>query len=151
MPIGSVVTQHAEVRTTYNLEVVGQARVRQRKVVCRQVSSRRILVNKASVRVLENFGVAMVFHHDEENVVQMRNTLRDAALLSDAGRHKSGQECQHCNSIFHVLSPWMFLIPVREPARLSNSASTLRLCFSISPSAFSIRRTPTRGANTIRL
>src|ERR1039458_6411271 len=57
-------------------------------------SSSGVLVDEAGVRIVENLSVAMVFHHDHENMVEMWDALGHGAFLRHHATGESGQQAQ---------------------------------------------------------
>ncbi len=94
MPVGRVVALHAEVRSAHDFEVVGQAGVSDGKVIRGEIGGPGVLVDEPGVRIVENLSVTMVFHHDHENMVEMRDTLGHGAFLRHRAPGESGQQAQ---------------------------------------------------------
>ena len=61
------------------------------EVIRGEVGSAGVLVDERGVRVVENFSISVVFHHDDENVVEMWDAFGDGAFL----RHHGTRECGH--------------------------------------------------------
>src|SRR6202051_2248960 len=75
--------------------------MRDREIIRRQIGALRVLVDEAGVGIIENLAVAVIFHHDEENMVEMRNVFRYSAFLSECDSCESNQQ-SHCeHDFFH--------------------------------------------------
>ena len=49
------------------------------------------------VRIAEDLLITMVFHHDQKDMIEMRNTGRDAVFLGEsARRERTGDETDCC-------------------------------------------------------
>lgn len=83
MPIGVVVTVNPEIRSPNNFQIVRQAWVSHGKIVSGKVRLLGIPVDVWSVGIVKDLGIAVVLHHDQENVVQSRNTLWYGTLLTE--------------------------------------------------------------------
>jgi hypothetical protein len=89
VPCRVVVVEHAEIRSADDFEIIGQARMRDCEVVGGEVRTMRHLVDVWRVRIVENLAVAMVFHHDDEHVAEVRNAPRNRSLGGKRGARKS--------------------------------------------------------------
>src|ERR1035437_1053516 len=76
------------------------------KIVGGEISPLGVLVDEGSVWVIENLSVTMVFHHDDKNMVEMRNPPGNRAFLSrhDAGEY--GQQAHSKGDFFYDIS-WL--------------------------------------------
>jgi hypothetical protein len=72
------------------------------EVVGRKIGGTGVAVDERSVRVVENLVVAVVFHHDYEDVIKMWNSFGNGALLSPRRTRQCGQYSKKCHLLFHV-------------------------------------------------
>src|SRR5579864_5738732 len=79
------------------------------KVIRRQVCRLGVRIGKRSERVADDLGIAVVFHHDEENVVQGRNALGHSSLLREHGSRKSQKQAYSKGLLSHSFSSNSFL------------------------------------------
>ncbi len=75
--------------------------MRDGEVVGGQIGGLGVAVDELGVGVVKNLGVAMVLHHDEENMVEVRNARGNGALLSESRTSECGQQSQSGNECFH--------------------------------------------------
>ena len=74
MPIRVIIAKYSEVRSTYDFQIVCQARVSHREIIRGRVRCLRVFVCKGCVRIVHYLAVAVVFHHDDEHVIQTGNS-----------------------------------------------------------------------------
>ncbi len=72
------------------------------KVVARKIGRLREFIDEGRVGIVDDLAVTVVLHHDHEDVIQMRDALRDSAFL---GENRTGerdaQQAQNCYGFFH--------------------------------------------------
>ncbi len=77
------------------------------KVIGRGIGGFGILVGEWRVGIVDDLAVAMVLHHDDEDMVQMPNSLGYWAL---GGIQIAYQDCgqkTNCGLAFHIASPFL--------------------------------------------
>jgi hypothetical protein len=117
----------AEVRTANDLEVVGQARVRDREVVRREIGGFGVLVDEAGIRIVEDLAVTMILHHDHLDVVEVRNTGRNRAFGGEGGTgERDCEQAQGCDFLHGVILWVCCTNPVRINARSARSYDRMR-------------------------
>ena len=89
---GELSRAHAEVRSADDFEIIGQAGVRDGEVVRGEVRGLRVVVDERRVRIADDLAVAVIFHHDHEHVIEMRNALRYRASFASSGAARRARD-----------------------------------------------------------
>src|SRR5208337_3570268 len=95
-PIRRIVAADAEVRTTDDLEIIGETWMPHRKIVRCEIDL-AVLDNAMQVRLVgiaDNLLISMVLHHDHEEVIEMRNGIGIRAVISEHGAHQTSSRQQ---------------------------------------------------------
>ncbi len=80
---------NAEVGSAHDFEVVRQAGVSYREIVVGRVGRLRQLIDIGRIRIVDDLAVAVVLHHDDEDVVKVGNAFGGGTLLGE-------QRARHC-------------------------------------------------------
>ena len=86
VPVRRVVVDHAKVGTADDFEVIGQAGVPDREEVGCQVFLPGHLVDEGRIAVADDLFVSMVFHHDQEHMIEVGNAGPMLVMLVGHGR-----------------------------------------------------------------
>ena len=118
VPVRVVVGAHAEVRATDDFEIVGGARVADGEVIGGGVRGLGELVRKGGVRVADDLAVAVVFHHDHEDVIEAWDAFGHRPFIGERRTHQrgSGQQGGHGLQIplhFHRFFLSLFFFSLR--------------------------------------
>ena len=85
MPIGIVIGMDTEIGGADDFQVVGEAGMGDGEVVGGAVSALGVLIDEGRVGIVDDLGVAVILHHDDEDVIQTGNASWDGALLRGEG------------------------------------------------------------------
>ena len=129
---------NAEILTTDDFQIVGQAGMGDGEIIVRAIGRFRQLVDKRIIGIADDLAVPVVFHHDDENVIQLWHTLGNGALLRGRrGGEGHGSETQQCCLSQHehhlsrfcssVLGSW-FSLRDTGPATRSSDTLVVRRC-----------------------
>jgi len=84
MPIWIVIALHAEIGAANNFEIVGQAWMTDREVFLREIGFLGQAVDEWSVGIVHDLAVAVVLHHDQKHMVELRHPLRSRPLVGQS-------------------------------------------------------------------
>ena len=88
VPVGTIVTLYPKVRSDNYFQIIRQAGVSDGEEVCGRIASLGELVDEGSIRVVENLAVAVVLHHDQEDMVESWDTCSTLNIVTIPGeRH----------------------------------------------------------------
>ena len=123
VPVGGVVVEKAEVGSAQYFNVVGEAGVGHTKVAGTNVGRMGKLVDEGSVGIVENLAVAVVLHHDHEDMVEMGDSFGNSSFLSGKGSREQSHREACCGNFLdkHVLHLLNVVDYLRCPASLHRS------------------------------
>ena len=97
MPVGIIIVGNAEVGTADGFEIVGQAGMADAEVVGRQIGGFRHLVKERCIGVADDLPVGMVFHHDQEHVVELWDLIGIMIVVGESRRGQQGGRNAECH------------------------------------------------------
>ncbi len=83
-----MVVQHAEIRTADDLQVIGQAGMANGEIIGREPGVAGQLVGERHERIVDDLRIAVIFHHDQEYMVEMADAMRHRTFVGGSRRGK---------------------------------------------------------------
>jgi hypothetical protein len=102
VPVGAVVVENNEVGAADDLKIVGGAGVSDAEVVGGDVGGLGQLIEEGGVGVVDDLAVAVVLHHDDEDVIEVGNAFGNSGFLSEEGAGQEGCGYGKCCSFLEV-------------------------------------------------
>ena len=97
---GELIVQDAEVRAADDFQIIGQAGMRDREILRREPVAAGQLIGERHGRIADDFGVAVILHHDQKHMIEMAHAARYGTLTlarsgSAGGRNGSCKRNAH--------------------------------------------------------
>ena len=76
VPVRRIIVPNTEVRAPDDFQIIRQTRMTDGKIMGGQIRAVREPIEERHVRIADDLTIGMIFHHDQEHVIEMRDAVR---------------------------------------------------------------------------